>query len=78
MILIMTHILLEEKDYFSLVRILQTDIPGNKSILVGLRYIKGVSWAISNAVCVKLDLDQNKKIADLSEKEIDQIIQAHF
>ena len=37
--------------YVSLVRILQTDIPGNKNTLTGLTYIKGVSWTFSNAIC---------------------------
>jgi small subunit ribosomal protein S13 len=63
----------EKKDYFSIVRILQTDIPGNKQALVGLRYIKGVSWGISNALFKILKLDPKKKIADLSQEEIDKI-----
>jgi small subunit ribosomal protein S13 len=62
-----------EKVYYSIVRILQTDIPGHKKLLTGLTYIKGVSWAISNAVCKILKLDENKKISDLSETEINQI-----
>ncbi|MFA5764499.1 MAG: 30S ribosomal protein S13 [archaeon] len=62
-----------EKTYYSIVRILQTDIPGNKKLLVGLTYIKGVSWAISNATCKILKLDENKKISDLNEKEINVI-----
>jgi len=61
----------EKKDYFSIIRIMQTDIPGNKSTLVGLRYVKGVSWTISNAICNILKMDPKKKIADLDEKEIE-------
>jgi len=63
----------KKKDYFSIIRILQTDIPGNKKVLVGLTYIKGVSWSICNALCKILRIDSQKKIADLSEKEIKQI-----
>jgi small subunit ribosomal protein S13 len=63
----------KKKDYFSIVRIMQTDIPGNKSVLVGLRYIKGISWGISNALCKILKIDCNKKIAELNEKEIETI-----
>lgn len=63
----------KKKDYYSIVRILQTDIPGNKKLLTGLTYIKGVSWAISNAICKILKLDENKKIVELSEKEINLI-----
>lgn len=63
----------EKKEYFLIVRIMQTDIPGEKKVLTGLTYIKGVSWAISNGICKKLNLDPNKKIAELSETEIKKI-----
>ncbi len=56
-----------KKDYFSIIRIMQTDIPGNKNILTGLTYIKGISWTISNAICRLLNLEPTTKIADLDE-----------
>ena len=62
-----------KQEYFSIIRILQTDIPGNKKVLVGLTYIKGVSWGISNALCKILKLDPEKKISDLDKKEIKEI-----
>jgi small subunit ribosomal protein S13 len=62
-----------EKEYFSIVRILQTDIPGNKRLLVGLTYIKGISWSISNAICKIIKLDPNKKISELNETELKSI-----
>ncbi len=62
-----------KKDYFSIIRIKQTDIPGNKKILVGLTYIKGISWSVSNAMCKILNLDPERKIVDLDKKEIAQI-----
>jgi len=63
----------KKRDYFSIIRILQTDIPGNKQVLVGLTYIKGVSWSICNALCKILKIDGKRKIADLTEKEIETI-----
>ena len=63
----------KKDDYFSIVRILQTDIPGNKKMLVGLTYIKGISWSVSNAICKILKLDVDKKIDDLDKKEIEII-----
>lgn len=61
----------EKEEYHeSLVRILGYDIPGNKMIFVGLTRIKGVSWAISNALCLKTGLDRRKKISELSKDEI--------
>jgi len=63
-----------EKKYYSIVRIMQTDIPGNKNVLTGLTYLKGVSWSISNALCRILSLNPNKKITELTPKEIETII----
>jgi len=62
-----------ERTYASIIRILQTDIPGNKKTLVGLTYIKGISWTISNAICKILKIDPDKKIIDLSKDELEKI-----
>ena len=43
----------------TIVRVVQTDIPGNKKLLVGLTYIKGVSWTVSNAICKILKFINN-------------------
>lgn len=64
---------IEQKTYVSLVRIMQTDIPGNKRLLTGLTYLKGVSWTISNALCKILKMDPNKQVKDLDKKEIEKI-----
>lgn len=63
----------DSRSYASIVRILQTDIPGNKRVLTGLTYIKGVSWSVSNAICKILGLDPEKRVSDLSEADIDKI-----
>ncbi len=62
-----------KQEYFSIIRIMQTDIPGNKNVLTGLTYIKGVSWSISNALCKILKLNSKKKIMELDKKEIKEI-----
>ncbi len=64
----------EKKELFSIVRIMQHDIPGNKNLLTGLTYIKGVSWAISNATVKILKMNPSKKISELSKPEIEIII----
>jgi len=56
-----------------IVRILQTDIPGNKNVYAGLTRIKGVSWAISNAICILNKFDKKRKIESLSKEEITKI-----
>ncbi|VVB78709.1 30S ribosomal protein S13 [uncultured archaeon] len=63
-----------KKEYYSIVRIMQTDIPGNKNTLTGLTYLKGVSWSISNAMCKLLKLDTKKKVSDLTPAETESII----
>jgi len=63
----------KKEEFETLVRILQTDIPGNKNTYVGLTYIKGVSFAMSNAICHILKLDKKKKVVDLSKEELEHI-----
>ena len=64
---------LEEDSPEILVRILGYDIPGSRNVYAGLTRIKGVSWAISNAVCLKLQILRNKKILELNKGDIKRI-----
>lgn len=57
----------------SLVRILATDVPGSKKVIVGLTEIKGVSWGFSNAVCTLLKIDKKRAVSSLSKEEIENI-----
>lgn len=61
---------LEEETNEVLVRILGYDIPGSRNIHAGLIRIKGISWAISNVVCLRLGLPKLKKISELTKPEI--------
>ncbi|MCH8519549.1 MAG: 30S ribosomal protein S13 [Nanoarchaeota archaeon] len=63
----------KENKSAELIRIMATDIPANHSLLFGLSKIKGVGVMFSNAVCIALGIDKNKKIGMLSEKEIEVI-----
>jgi small subunit ribosomal protein S13 len=56
-----------------LVRILGYDIPGSKNVFSGITRIKGVSWAISNATCIKLNIPKSKKISELTKADIQKI-----
>ena len=56
------------------VRILSKDIEGNKKVYPALTKIKGISWAISNAICKSLKIDKNRKIGSLTNQEIEKII----
>lgn len=55
------------------IRILDTDIPIDKSVYIGLTKIKGISFSLSNAICNYLGIDKSKKLKDLSEEEIKKL-----
>ena len=63
----------EQKYEGKLIRILSKDIEGNLNIYVGLTKIKGISWAVSNAICRELKLDKKRKIGSLSKEEVEKI-----
>jgi small subunit ribosomal protein S13 len=56
-----------------LVRIFGYDIPGSRNLYAGLTRVKGVSWALSNAVLLKLGYARTKKVGELSKDEIQKI-----
>ncbi len=56
-----------------LVRILSKDVEGKMTIYSGLAKIKGVSWALSNAICKKLKIDRKRKIGSLNEEEVKKV-----
>jgi|SRR3989344_8133090 len=59
----------------SLVRIAGYDVPGSRNIYAGLTRVKGVSWSISNAACLKLGFPKSKKISELTKEDIAKIEQ---
>ena len=62
-----------EKYEEKLVRIRSEDIRGGMRVYAGLTKIKGISWAMANAVCKALGLDGSRKIGSLSPEEIKKI-----
>jgi len=63
----------QQDSYETLVRILGYDIPGSRNLYSGLTRIKGISWAISNATCIKLGFPKGKKVSELSKPDIQKI-----
>ncbi|MBU0894604.1 MAG: 30S ribosomal protein S13 [Nanoarchaeota archaeon] len=57
------------------VRILSKDIEGKMKIYPGLAKIKGISWALSNAICKILKINKNRKIGSLKDEEIKKIVE---
>lgn len=61
------------KDFKQIVRIADTDIKGEKSVLLALKQIKGVGFSIANAVCNVLGLDKKKKIGEMTDAQIKEM-----
>ena len=60
----------EEKGFKHIIRVVNTDLDGNKSIINSLRKIKGVSFMFANMACKLTGIDKKKKTGMLSEKEV--------
>lgn len=59
-----------EQELRHLVRVLNTDLKGEKQIMYALTKIKGISIMFANAVCKKAGVYEQKKAGYLSEKEV--------
>lgn len=55
------------------IRILNTDIKGDKAISIAMTKIKGVGYSFANVICKMAGIDANKKAGALSDSEIKQI-----
>ena len=62
-----------EEEYETLIRIFGCDVPGSKNLYTALTYIKGVSWTIANAVCIKSGIPKNKRLSEMSKDEIKKV-----
>ena len=54
-------------------RIAGVDIPREKHVDISLTYIYGISLPTSQKICTVLELDQDTKVSDLTEGEVNQI-----
>ncbi|MBS3134153.1 30S ribosomal protein S13 [Candidatus Woesearchaeota archaeon] len=57
----------------NIVRILNTDIDGNRKVFIALKKIRGIGFIFSNAICNHFDIDKNMKIGNLTEDNIKNI-----
>jgi len=56
-----------------LARIAGIDLPKNKRIVIGLTSIFGIGKSTSISILNKLGIDQNKKVQDLTDDEVNHI-----
>jgi len=58
-------------DFKYIVRLSNTDVDGEKNLIYGLTSIKGIGMKIAMLVAKESGIDVNKKIGNLSDKEIE-------
>jgi small subunit ribosomal protein S13 len=63
----------EQDDFSYIVRIANTDIDGDKTVLYGLTSIKGVGRHMSMLILNSIKLDKDLKMGNLTEKQIELI-----
>ncbi len=56
-------------------RIAGVDLPNRKRIEIGLTYIYGIGRTRSNSILFRAGIDKDKKVAELSEEEVNRIRQ---
>ncbi len=60
-------------------RVLNTDLQGEKPIALALRKVNGVSFSLAHAICRKLNMNPKKQAGlhtDVEVKKIEQVIKA--
>lgn len=60
-------------DFRHIVRICNTDLDGNKSLLQGMRKIRGVSFMFANMACNLIGVNGNQKAGVVPEESIKKI-----
>ncbi|MBC8500608.1 MAG: 30S ribosomal protein S13 [Nanoarchaeota archaeon] len=62
-----------QREFQYIIRVVNTDLDGNKKILYALRKIKGVNTMLANAVCNIAKVNKNMKAGNLSEKDVEKL-----
>jgi hypothetical protein len=66
----------KSEDFKYIVRLADTDIDGEKTVIYGLTSIKGIGMHMSSLIIDITKIDRNMKVGDLSDEQIEQIRQA--
>ena len=64
---------MEDKNFKYLVRVHNTDLNGNKQLIIALQKIKGVGFMFSNMICSMANIPKEKKAGYLTEKEVEML-----
>ena len=60
-------------EFKHIVRIADTDLDGNRSVMMALTGIKGIGLRMARAVVNALGLDANKKLGELDDETIERL-----
>jgi small subunit ribosomal protein S13 len=63
----------KQVDVRSIVRVLGTDLDGEKPVYRAITKIKGIRYSMSKAVCNASKIDPKKKLGNLDEKELEKL-----
>ncbi len=63
----------KNEDFQYIVRVASRDLDGERTVQLALADLKGIGIRLSEMIIKKLDLPKNKKIGELSEKELDKL-----
>ena len=63
-----------EKDFRFILRIFNTNIDGKQKIPYALRRIRGIGRRFANIVTLKAGLDPNRRAGELTDADIEKII----
>jgi small subunit ribosomal protein S13 len=66
----------EMKSMRVIVRVLGTDLDGEKSVSHAILRIKGVSYSFANALCKAANIDPHKKLGSFTESELAELEKA--
>ncbi|KAJ3239422.1 ribosomal 40S subunit protein S18B [Chytriomyces hyalinus] len=68
-------VVVPDKNQFQhILRLLNTNVEGKRKIMYSLTAIKGVGRRFSNLVCKKADIDLNKRAGELTNDELERIV----
>jgi small subunit ribosomal protein S13 len=62
-----------DEDFKYIIRIADTDIDGNKTVVMGLAQIKGIGRHMSVLIVDQAGIDRHIKVGDLTDAQIDKI-----
>ena len=63
----------QKHEFLYIVRIIGTDIKGDKTVSIGLTKIRGIDMMFSNAVVSISGISRNKKIGDLTPEDVKKL-----